>query len=271
MEILFENSAKKLRVRRLQNINTYPHIHDSDEIEIMIMLDGFTNCGINGKYYTLKKDDVVFITPYQSHTYFHKNDIDTLSFIFGREFHHDFHRFFSDHILQSPIININSGSNELHQNINLLLYDLSLDDKDSTILEGYALIIIQKFINILTVENTNESNFHIKNNFLYEAQKYCLKNYAQNITIKEISESVNVHPNYLSSAFNKHFGISIVRYLHICRLRQACEMLTSTDFSTTEIAMQCGFQSVRSFNRTFKAELNCTPREYKKRKDNVIN
>ncbi len=271
MENIFENSAKKLRVRRLENINTFPHIHDSDEIEIMILLEGSADCSINGKFYEIKKGDVAFITPYQSHTYSHKKTVDTLSFIIGREFYHEFYRFFINHILHNPVINISSDTTRIMDNITALLYDLSLDNKDSTIIEGHALIIIRKLIKILTFENTNQSNFNIKNNFLLAAQKYCSENYAQNITIKELAQIVNVHPNHLSATFNKHFGISPVKYLNICRLRRACEMLNNSDLSTTEIAMRCGFQSVRTFNRTFKSELNCTPREYKKRKDNVVN
>ncbi len=271
MENIFENSAKKLRVRRLSNINTFPHIHDSDEIEIMIMLDGSADCSINGKFYEIKNGDVAFITPYQSHSYSHKNEVDTLSFIIGREFYYEFYRFFRDHILHNPIINISSDTTQITNNITSLLTDLSLEDKDSTIIEGYAIIIIRKLIKILTSENTNQGNFNIKNNFLFTAQKYCSNNYEQNITIKDLARIANVHPNHLSTTFNKHFGISPVKYLNICRLRHACEMLNNSDLSTTEIAMKCGFQSVRTFNRTFKLELNCTPREYKKRNDRVVN
>ena len=42
-------------------------------------------------------------------------------------------------------------------------------------------------------------------------------------------------------------------------------MIANKENSITDIAYACGFQSVRSFNRIFKEEIGCTPKEYQKK------
>jgi len=62
-------------------------------------------------------------------------------------------------------------------------------------------------------------------------------------------------------------GVNYVRYLNITRVSQAAEQLSNGGKSITQIAMDCGFNSVRSFNRTFKEIMGCTPSDYISQKD----
>lgn len=40
-------------------------------------------------------------------------------------------------------------------------------------------------------------------------------------------------------------------------------LLLNPDLTITEIALQSGFSSLSTFNRTFKRTKNCTPTEYR--------
>ena len=132
-------------------------------------------------------------------------------------------------------------------------------------MESYTQIIVSKMIKIMKQLNTHDSFFAPKSSFLENAQRYCFKNYANDLSIYEIAKATNVHPNYLSSAFKAHYGTSLLHYINICRLQHACEMIANKENSITDIAYACGFQSVRSFNRIFKEEIGCTPKEYQKK------
>ena len=265
METIFNTSKNDLCIRRLDDINSPLHFHDNDEIEIMIMLDGFAECIISGKKYTINKGEAIIVTKYQPHSYHNASRVDTLSFIFRRSAFPELFAFFEEHSLINPTINIKNSKNNLSDNINSLLKDLDTEQNDDLILKSYTQIIVSKMIKIAKQLNKQVNIFTPKSSFLEKAQRYCFKNHANNLTISEIAKAVNVHPNYLSSAFKAHYGTSALHYVNICRLQHACELIANKEISMTDVSYICGFQSVRSFNRIFKEEMGCTPKEYQKK------
>ena len=52
--------------------------------------------------------------------------------------------------------------------------------------------------------------------------------------------------------------------LSLYRLEAAAALLDETDKKITEIAFESGFQSIRSFNNSFRAQFGMSPSEYKK-------
>ena len=66
-----------------------------------------------------------------------------------------------------------------------------------------------------------------------------------------------------SSTFHKNFN----QYLNDQRLNFVISMMENTNKSITEICLDAGFQSQRTFNRAFQEAYNMTPREYRKRAD----
>ena len=51
--------------------------------------------------------------------------------------------------------------------------------------------------------------------------------------------------------FPKLFGRTFAKYLAEARVVQACTLLSDTDKSVAEIAIETGFGSVSNFNRMF--------------------
>lgn len=63
--------------------------------------------------------------------------------------------------------------------------------------------------------------------------------------------------------------MTFYEYLNQKRISKAEELLSTTSQSITEIAMNSGFFSLSSFNRTFKALKDCTPSVYRRKKDDA--
>ncbi|MNE93692.1 HTH-type transcriptional regulator YesS [compost metagenome] len=53
--------------------------------------------------------------------------------------------------------------------------------------------------------------------------------------------------------------MSFISYLNHIRVNKAEEMLLNTDKSIIDIALDCGFTNVRTFNRVFKQFRHNTP------------
>ena len=58
-------------------------------------------------------------------------------------------------------------------------------------------------------------------------------------------------------------GCTFYDYLINQRIKAPEVLLTRDDLSITDIALQSGFSSISTFNRTFKLKKGCTPGEYR--------
>lgn len=266
MNEVFISSSRDLQIRKLSNINSPPHIHSEEEIEMTLVISGESNCVINGTSYKIKSGDLVIITRYQTHSYYHTAEIDTFSFIFQKSLSEKLYDFFNNHTFLPPVINIINDFNQLQPIFDALEFELSAETSDNLIYKSFAQIVVKKIIDIIDKgSSTNrEITMTSKSDFLKTAQLYCIENYEKNISVYDIAKHVGVHPNYLSSAFKKHFGITIIQYLNICRLKHATSLINNKSLPMTEISFASGFQSIRTFNRIFKKEMGCTPKEYQK-------
>ncbi len=101
------------------------------------------------------------------------------------------------------------------------------------------------------------------NNISHKIMFYITEHFTENITLKDVSEALGYEPHYLSSCFNKMIGTNFRQSLNIYRVNYAKHLLSDPQKSITEIAMQCGFQSIRNFNRCFKNIEGKTPKAYR--------
>jgi AraC-like DNA-binding protein len=85
------------------------------------------------------------------------------------------------------------------------------------------------------------------------------------LSLKAISQSLHVHPSYLSREFSKYFDdLSFGDYIRKLRIEKAIELLKDTKNSLAEIAYLSGFSDQSHFNRIFKKYTGKSPKEYRK-------
>lgn len=85
------------------------------------------------------------------------------------------------------------------------------------------------------------------------------------LSLKEISQSLNVHPAYLSREFSKYFDdLSFGDYIRKLRIEKAIDLLKTTSYSLSEIAYLTGFSDQSHFTRIFKKQTGRNPSSYKK-------
>ncbi len=86
------------------------------------------------------------------------------------------------------------------------------------------------------------------------------------LSLKEVSQSLNVHPTYLSREFSKYFDdLSFGDYIRKLRIEKAIQLLDDPDHTLAEIAYLTGFSDQSHFNRIFKKYTGKSPSEYRKR------
>ncbi|MEW6179899.1 MAG: substrate-binding domain-containing protein [Chloroflexota bacterium] len=89
--------------------------------------------------------------------------------------------------------------------------------------------------------------------------------FAQPITREDIASQLNISPDYLTDCFRQEFGITPLTYLRRYRIKQACDLLLTTDQTITQIAVSVGFSDNAHFTHTFIREMGLSPRAFRHR------
>jgi AraC-like DNA-binding protein len=99
--------------------------------------------------------------------------------------------------------------------------------------------------------------------FVERVHQYLLSHMAENFTLGELARSLKMSESYLRSLFRRHFGVSVGHYVRESRIAKACGLIHNSDLNFSQIADQCGFDSLYSFSRAFKRAYGISPRDYR--------
>lgn len=92
--------------------------------------------------------------------------------------------------------------------------------------------------------------------------------YQNPLTLEDLSRASGMSPKYFCRFFHEMSHKTPIEYLNYYRIEIACEQLLATELSITEIALNCGFNDVSYFIKTFKKYKGLTPKKYLKSLDN---
>jgi AraC family transcriptional regulator len=88
--------------------------------------------------------------------------------------------------------------------------------------------------------------------------------YLEDLTIANVADGIGVHPVHLARSFRRHFRCSPGEFTRFCRLERAAGMLTRSDISLSEIALESGFGDQSQFTRAFARDMGIAPGEYRR-------
>jgi AraC-like DNA-binding protein len=89
--------------------------------------------------------------------------------------------------------------------------------------------------------------------------------YASPLDLEHLAQHFGVSYSWFRSRFAAHTGLSPHQYLLELRLVRARDLLTETELSVKEIAVQTGFEDEHYFSRLFRLKLNLTPSQWRSR------
>lgn len=86
----------------------------------------------------------------------------------------------------------------------------------------------------------------------------------RDLSLKELSNVVQMSPHYFSQLFKQSTGVTPHQYVIRCRIKRAKELIGQKKSSLAEIATQVGFVDQSHLNRHFKRLVGVTPKNYSK-------
>jgi AraC family transcriptional regulator, transcriptional activator of pobA len=82
-------------------------------------------------------------------------------------------------------------------------------------------------------------------------------------TVEKLAIELNVSSSYLSDMLRNLTGQNTQQHIHEKLIEKAKEILTTTNFTVSEIAYKMGFEYPQSFSKLFKSKTNLTPIQYR--------
>jgi AraC family transcriptional regulator len=87
--------------------------------------------------------------------------------------------------------------------------------------------------------------------------------YAERLTLDDLSREAGVHPVHVSRVFRKCVGEGIGEHVQRLRVRAACEQMREPKISIAEISVALGFADQSHFTRTFRKVAGMTPNAFR--------
>lgn len=91
---------------------------------------------------------------------------------------------------------------------------------------------------------------------------YLQNNYQQPLRMESLARQFGYSKSRFSRLFHDHLGCSMIEYLSALRCRQAAQLLLESDMTMLDIALNVGFECLRTFYRAFKSYYEMTPTQY---------
>ncbi|GGG78709.1 AraC family transcriptional regulator [Paenibacillus radicis (ex Gao et al. 2016)] len=89
--------------------------------------------------------------------------------------------------------------------------------------------------------------------------QYIKENSSQKLNLDRLADVSNFSKYHFTRIFTSIVGVTPVAFLNRERLQKAVYLLTETNKTILDISIQCGFESVSTFNAVFKKHYGKTP------------
>ena len=99
---------------------------------------------------------------------------------------------------------------------------------------------------------------------LQELEREVREHYAENLTLRELSQKYFLNSSYLGQVFRKKYGQSFKDYLSSYRINMAAKQLLQSDKKISQIAEEVGYHDTDYFISKFIDQMGCTPAKYRR-------
>ncbi len=100
---------------------------------------------------------------------------------------------------------------------------------------------------------------------MHQLLSYISQNYTSDISLHTAAQELGYSYQYLSNQLQK-YNLNFSLLLNQHRMDYAKHLLLHSELSISDIALQCGYNNARTFNRNFQNVFHLSPREFRQTK-----
>ena len=274
---IYNGCREELKFVHCKNVDRPENhfMHINKYCEIYVFIDGEANYIVEDMFFSLKKGDIVIITPYEVHKavlqkkgyyerFYFLIPVDAFSYMTSDPL---------KKILEQIKLhkNLLSLPQKEREKMISVLYEIKklAESRSSSDLLVYSEFL--KFVDIIISNLGNSDDDLISKTsqqfpqILSDVLRYIDENLTDIRTAEEIASHFHISSPYLSSIFKSYTNIGIKKYIQLRKISYAKSLLDNGR-NVTEACFESGFNSCSYFIKTFKEHIGTTPLAYVEKK-----
>lgn len=230
--------------------NTHFPSHIHNVYEIFCVKKGTATAVIDGETYFLQEGDGLTVFPLQYHSYTVDGDSRIEIYVFSPHFIPEFEEQTSG---KRPVCAKFSAAT---------LPAVPADMSNILCIKGFFYTLCTAILSQVTLEGMGSGKTL---SVLDEMFLFVDRNYDKSCTLRDAAASLKYDYTYLSKLFREKTGMGFNSYVNRFRIGRATYLLFSGDRSIGEVALEVGYNAIRTFNWEFRKIMGVTPAQYRDR------
>ena len=140
---------------------------------------------------------------------------------------------------------------------------MKTSESESMVEEAYIQIILARCIKKMNLIDKSSVG---SDDLIYRTVAFVSANFRKPFSLEDMARELGVSKYVVSRIFSKTFHCNFNQYLNDARIGYAIGRLENTNDTITDIYLDSGFKSQRTFNRVFKERYKSSPSEYRQRR-----
>ena len=236
----------------------YPaHFHEA--IEVVFVLSGTATAQCNGIAYSLHSGSIFLACPNMIHAYKDRSQdyCHIVLIVDPGKLNEITQRKLAKSVSDYPVWQDTNKKSRVWQLIEIA------NDIQTDVTEDSLTLLLSTIVSII-LENISLRKSTESKQSIRIVLEYCRTHFQEPISLKHLAETLHFSESYISHSFSKEIHISLPDYINGLRLHEAVRMLRNTNKSITEISIQSGFPTTRTFNRVFMKQYGISPTKFRK-------
>lgn len=257
-------SINESRINTPSNINF--QLHNHDEYEIFLFLEGDSRYIVEDKTYTLEPWDIIIIRKHELHRIYHNRSVPYQRIVLMVSplfFQENGCQNYESQFLKGAFGNGNKIAADLVRSSGIcdafLRYKKYSEDYTLSPRSPVLQAIIVEILYLIN-KTTGFSASDLTNSPIKPVLLYLNNNFTEDITLDLLEEKFFLSKYYLCRTFHKTTGLTVHEYIRRKRLTKVRE-LRSEGMNIGEAAARSGFHSYSSFYRAYLNEYGTPPRK----------
>ena len=135
----------------------------------------------------------------------------------------------------------------------------------SDLLRAYLLELIVKIFRKME-DKAPDGPIRKQEHYIHLAIEYIKANYMHKLKIEDIAYRSFLSKSYFGQLFKDVTGMCFSDYVQKVRIDEACKTLENSDKIISDVALDVGFNDMKSFYAAFRRRVGCTPKQFRQRR-----
>lgn len=234
-----------------------PHFHNS--LEFAYAARGRTDAVMGGRTVTIEEGELLLVSGCTVHGYLNNRGSRVLMLIVPLGFIPLYAPFFASKVFSRPKTADPALNGEVLHCLRRLLALGQCGEQNENLVRSYIYVVLG-----LLIQSVGLTEASAGQTLSQDVLLYLQSSYRRPLSLDDVSRHFGYSKYRFSHIFNRSVGCSLTQYLDSLRSRHAANLLRESDTPLLDVAMSSGFDSMRTFYRSFKSCFGMTPSQYRR-------